>query len=236
MNWRDEAVSWATERMPNEACGLVVIHKGRERFIGCENQAIGTDHFIISAEDYADAEDIGDVVGIFHSHPNSNPEPSQADLVSCERSGLEWHIVSLPSVRWHSFRPSGYEAPLIGREFSHGVSDCYAIIRDWYKINRGVLLGDYERHDHWWNRGQNLYLDNYQAEGFIETDELHEGALLFMQIESPVPNHAAIYLGDNMILHHLQGRLSSRDIYSEYYRKHTVRILRYAGKGNQTIR
>ena len=48
-----------------------------------------------------------------------------------------------------------------------------------------------------------------------------------MQVASPVPNHAAVYLGDGLILHHLQGRLSSRDVYGGYWQKITTHILRY---------
>jgi cell wall-associated NlpC family hydrolase len=48
-----------------------------------------------------------------------------------------------------------------------------------------------------------------------------------MHIVSPVPNHVAIYIGDNKILHHVQGRLSSRDVYGSYYQKVTAKILRH---------
>jgi cell wall-associated NlpC family hydrolase len=48
-----------------------------------------------------------------------------------------------------------------------------------------------------------------------------------MQVASPVPNHAAVYLGDGLILHHLQGRLSSRDVYGGYWQKVTTHALRH---------
>jgi hypothetical protein len=48
-----------------------------------------------------------------------------------------------------------------------------------------------------------------------------------MQVASPVPNHAAIYLDDGPILHHLQGRLSSRDVYGGYWQKITTHTLRH---------
>jgi cell wall-associated NlpC family hydrolase len=167
---------------------------------------------------------------VVHSHPYLPALPSQADLVSCEATGLEWHIVSVPNGAWHSFRPSGYVAPLVGRVFSHGVLDCYAVIRDWWQQERGVTLPDFERSDGWWGRGENLYLDNFRRAGFEPCEDLHVGAGLLMQIGSPVPNHAAVYLGDDTILHHVQGRLSSRDIWGGYWRKNTTHILRYTGQ------
>ncbi|WP_043946890.1 NlpC/P60 family protein, partial [Ralstonia solanacearum] len=39
------------------------------------------------------------------------------------------------------------------------------------------------------------------------------GDVILMQVRAPVPNHAAVYLGGVQMLHHLHGRLSSRDVY-----------------------
>lgn len=229
MSWQEEAEAAARSGFPREVCGLVVVVKGRERYWPCNNRAEGDDHFIIDPSDYEAAEDVGEVVGVFHSHCNAPPEPSEADRVSCEASGLEWHIIGIPTGRWHSFRPSGYQAPLVGRQFQHGVLDCYALIRDWYKRERGIELMDFDRTDRWWHKGQNLYLDNFGKAGFVATDELHVGAVLLMQVQAPVPNHAAIYLGDDTILHHMHGRLSSRDVFGGYFKKNCVKVLRYAG-------
>ena len=228
MDWRAEAEEHARRHYPREACGLVVIVKGRERFFPCTNTAHGDDHFIIEPADYADAEDRGEIVAIWHSHCNIGPQPSEADMVSCERSGLEWHIYALPLDRWHSFKPTGYRAPLVGRQFQHGVLDCYALVRDWYAAERGVTLPDFVRTDDWWHRGQNLYLDNFGAAGFVVAESPRHGDVLLLQMTSPVPNHAGIWLDGDMMLHHIHGRLSSRDVYGEFYRKNTVKVLRYA--------
>ena len=66
-------------------------------------------------------------------------------------------------------------------------------------------------------------------EGFIKIplDEIKKHDLLFMQLEANLPNHAAIYLGDQQVLHHVQGRLSSRDILGEYYIKNTAFAARH---------
>lgn len=229
MDWQTYAEAHAAAAFPREACGLVVVVKGRERFHPCRNAAFGDDHFIITPEDYAAAEDTGEVVGVFHSHCQMGPEPSEADLVGCEKSGLPWHIFALPTKRWHSWQPTGYRAPLIGRRFQHGVLDCYALIRDWYAQERGITLLDFERTDNWWHRGQNLYLDNFGKAGFVVAESPQHGDVLLLQMSSPVPNHAGIWLEGDMILHHLHGRLSSRDVWGEFYRRNTVRVLRYAG-------
>lgn len=220
---------------PRESCGLLVIRKGREVYWPCRNLGVGTDQFVIHPEDYAKADEQGQIVAVVHSHPGLPPEPSQADRVACEASGLPWHIVSVPSVAWASIEPSGYVAPLVGREWSHGVLDCYALVRDWFRAERGIDLPNFTRFDDWWKRGENLYLDNFAHVGFevVEPDELQTGDCLLMQVASPVPNHAAVYLGDGLILHHLQGRLSSRDVYGGYWQKVTTHTLCY-GHGHSS--
>jgi cell wall-associated NlpC family hydrolase len=115
------------------------------------------------------------------------------------------------------------------------VLDCYTLIQDWYATQRGVTLPTPCREDDWWLKGGNLYLDNFVSAGFERVPmsddklprEFREGDVLLMQICAPVPNHAAIWLDDGTILHHLAGRLSSRDIFGGYYRKHTTHAIRY---------
>lgn len=225
---------------PRESCGLVVIAKGRERYIPCANTAQGTEHFVLPAEEYAAAEDIGAITAIVHSHPDAPPQPSQADLVSCEASGLPWHIVRVDLVdgaakagEMAPIEPSGYKAPLVGRQFFHGVLDCYQLIVDWYAEERGITLKQFERSDNWWNDGaSDLYTEGFPQAGFahIKDGELPQaGDVILMQIRAKngVPNHAAIYLGDGLMLHHLHGRLSSRDIYGGYFQEVTRAIVRY---------
>ena len=156
-------------------------------------------------------------------------KPSQADLVACEASGLPWFIVGYPSLVWEYLEPKGYIAPLVGREWTHGILDCYSIIRDWYKQERNIELPEFDRHDEWWKAGQNLYLDNILKVGFnpIEQKDLQEGDVILMTIGSSVPNHGALYLGNGVILHHIQNRLSTREVFGGYWLKNTTGYYRY---------
>lgn len=227
---REKALAHAVLEAPREACGLVIIERGREVYVPCRNKATSNDHFVLDPNDYAAAEDRGEIVGVFHSHPGAPAEPSEADRVSCEASGLAWYIVGLPSCAWMETRPCGYQAPLVGRQWAHGILDCYAIVRDYYAQVLGITLPNFHREDKWWLNGQSLYSDNFGKAGFSEVpfSELREHDVILMQIRSPVPNHAGVYVGGNLILHHNADRLSSRDNYAEYLRRHTVKVLRYA--------
>lgn len=230
----------AARAYPREACGLVLVVKGWPRYVPCTNAARGTEHFVLPAEEYAAAADQGEILGVVHSHPDATAQPSQADLVSCEASGLPWHIVRVDLVdgaptagEMVTIVPTGYQAPLVGRQFSHGVLDCYQLIVDWYAQERGIALPQFARADEWWNDGKSdLYTEGFPQAGFKKLPEgalLEVGDVILMQIRARngVPNHAAIYLGDGLMLHHLHGRLSSRDIYGGMWAENTRAILRY---------
>lgn len=221
----------AKAEFPREACGLMAVVKGRSRYFPCRNIAETPDeHFVLDG--WNEVEDLGEIVAVVHSHPTTNPQPSAADRVACEKSELPWFIVNPKTEQWGYCEPAGFELPYVGRQFVHGIVDCYALCRDWYKREWGLELRDYDRRDQWWNNGENLYLENFMNEGFykIPVQELQRGDALLMHIVSPVPNHAAIYLGDQQILHHVQGRLSSRDVYGGYYGKSTACALRHESR------
>lgn len=219
----------AAREYPRECCGLITVVRGKERYVPCRNIAENDQDFIIHPADYADAEDAGEVTAIVHSHCNRSPQPTQVDLVECEKHGKPWVIMSWPTGIVYTFEPTGYKADLVGREYHHGVLDCYELCRDYYKEKLGISLPDFPREDEWWLKGQNHYLDHFEENGFVKVDpntmRTHDGIL--MQVASPTPNHAAVYIGDNQILQHVRDRLSSRDIYGGWYRKCTVAVLRH---------
>lgn len=225
------ALAQARAEYPSEACGLVIERPSGLDYVPCRNVAEEIrGQFIMAAEDYARAEDGGKVVAVVHSHCDCPAKPSQADLKGCEQSGLPWHIVSIPNGTWESIRPSGYRAPLLGRDFVHGVFDCYSLIRDWYREERGIELPDFARRDEWWKAGENLYMDNFRVAGFTPVDTLEAGDVIIMQIGSRVPNHAAVYIGGGLMIHHLQKRLSAREVYGGQWRKNTRVIVRHGVK------
>lgn len=99
--------------------------------------------------------------------------------------------------------PSG--APLIGREYSHGIQDCYTIVKDYYNRELSIDLPDFTRDDRWWENASNasLYEENFKAAGFIsvpkEDIKLHDVLICYWG-DTALPNHALIYLGSNPTL------------------------------------
>ena len=95
MTWQDDALTHAKNEVPRESVGLLLNIKGKQKYFPCRNLSL-TDHqcFILDPEDYVKADNLGTVTAVVHSHPINPPTPSQADLIGCEQSGLEWHIVN----------------------------------------------------------------------------------------------------------------------------------------------
>lgn len=218
----------AAAEYPREACGLLVDGV----YVPCDNIAsTPSEHFVLAPASYLAASRLGKIEAVCHTHPNNTCEPSEADLSACEATKLPWYILSWPTAKLRSFAPSGYEAPLIGRTFVHGVHDCYSLARDYYKRTLGLDLPDFDRRDMWWNEGGNLYVENFQKAGFVRVDDAvreHDG--LLMQIVSKVTNHGAVYIGDGLILHHVQNRLSCRTPYGGYWAKNTTHHLRHVSQ------
>jgi len=238
---RAEIDAHALAEFPREACGLAIVQKGRHRYVPCRNVAESpAEHFQLSAEDYAHAEDRGEIVAVVHSHPNAWARASEADRVACETSGLPWIIVGVRDdgtgpfvVDVDTIAPCGFEAPLVGRAFVHGVLDCYTLVRDHFARELSIALPDFPRTDKWWERGDDLYMRHFAEAGFVPaTGALRPHDVILMQIRTPGiaqvdVNHAAVYLGDGAMVHHLYQRLSSRDVYGGYWAENTRLIIRH---------
>lgn len=118
----------------------------------------------------------------------------------------------------------------VGIPFVHGTTDCYSLIRDFYKNEFNIELSDYARPDYWWTKGQNLYMDNFKKEGFYLLDDREEpqfGDIFLIALGCSVASHGAIYIGENKILHHVQGRPSSIDRYRDVFRNWTLARIRH---------
>ena len=88
-----EILQQAKDEFPRESCGLIAVVKGASALFSVSNIAETPDeHFVLDG--WNDVEDQGEVIAVVHSHPKTIPEPSPADRVACEKSGLPWFIVN----------------------------------------------------------------------------------------------------------------------------------------------
>ena len=130
--------------------------------------------------------------------------------------------------------------PLLGRPFRHGVMDCYSIIRDWFRLERDVVLREFPRDWNWWIEGQDLYETGFAQAGgrLVAPEEAGEkGDVVLFRMRSKVPNHGAVLLGDGRMLHH-PGSLRPYDpmrvshiVPMERWARHATHWIRHGSPG-----
>lgn len=212
----------AIQQYPKEACGVLVSGE----FIPTVNVADDpTANFRIAPTQIISIETgVGPIEAVLHTHPydakadrgKHDPRwPSTSDMTSWLKGRVPWGIAScdgegISQVCWLD---EDNPEPLVGREFIHGINDCYSVVRDWFRLERGIVLPNYARGMEWWDRGLDLYSQNFRDAGFVEINitDATVGDVCLFQVMSPVINHAAVITGPNEILHHLFHRLSGYD-------------------------
>lgn len=211
---------------PEEACGIITKAGG---FIPAKNvHEDPTRQFKVEDDFY----EFYDEVAVFlHSHTvNVVGEdgkvqpvahgPTKFDMQSQQETPFPWGISmcdgenTTDPICWgDQLTPR----PLLGRQFVHGIWDCYSLVRDWHRMEKGIIIPDYPRSHLWWRKedgyeGADMYEQFFKEAGFervIRSTPL-PGDCFICRLKSPVLNHAGVYIGDGMILHHPGGSLSQR--------------------------
>lgn len=237
----------ARAEFPKESCGLVIdgVYKP------CKNVADDPENdFKISAQEQIRLIGSGKLQGVIHSHPNGPLFPSRSDMIGQINTGVAWVI--LPTFNGEDFgHPICWGGnqpvePLIGRQFNHGVADCYSLVRDVYRLGKEgcaaqdvdwpldpIELPEVPRDDCWWDLGEDLYSDHIAKFGFkpINFSEAQPGDAFLIKIRSEKLNHAGVLLNGGLILQHLVGRLSRREPAGLWARQADLWV-RYVGVGN----
>lgn len=218
-----------------EVCALVVAAGRKQQLITCENVHEKPESFFkISGRAWSDAEDIGEIVGVLHSHPGdgAKPIPTSDDIRGCNNSGVVWGIYAPDCDEYAELQPE--EPQLIGRPFALGSDDCWGLVMDWHK-KQGVDLNDWRVNYSWWEDQypDNFYFDNWKKEGFEEAPE-GPGCMMIMQVSANKWNHAGIITEDGQLLHHLYGNDSCVVPYKAgYFRDRTVLCVRHKNLGKE---
>lgn len=223
----EKAKLHAVECFPNESCGIIV----NKEYVKCSNVSDQpTQHFIIDPKIHQKYR--SSMQAVIHSHVNGNNFPSKDDMANQMKMSIPWGIICLDSKGmvfddfW--FGDQVPRTKLIGRPFRHGVHDCYALVRDWFLLEKGIVLPNYPRDNEWWKSGlQNILAEGFEDAGFFEVSKLErEGDVVIGMLRGKIPNHCAVYLGDYIILHHFSNSLSRREPVDRWL-KYVSHILRH---------
>ena len=241
-NVEQEAIEHAKEQFPKESVGIVV----DDRYIPLDNNHQNpTNDFKVDVGDYLK---YGDVQAVIHSHPHLGDivprlYPSELDMRTQMSMAVPWGIICCDKERSYPIQWFGDQVPIkefIARPFIHGIYDCYALIRDYYRKEHNLVIKDYPREWNWWATGNvHMYRDLFFDAGFkeIPLSQIREGdgflaTLGRHALRNNVVNHGGVYIGNDLILHHKSGdyaydttRPSSRECIQRYakYIKYIVR-------------
>lgn len=234
---------------PAECCGLII----GDEYYPCQNIADDPlNHFEIDPSEFIKLSKIGDIQAIVHSHPNGTGELSEIDKIQMGLHGVDWVICGIGKdlltddfyIDLQIHQAKAYHAPLLGREYVHGLQDCYTLVQDYYSRELNIDLPNFKRIDDWWEdeNYEALYENNFKKAGFTQVDDLQKHDVILCRVGRTFHiNHALIFLGngkltsevtpdcvgDNLVLHHPYGRLSVREMYGESWQRRTALVVRH---------
>jgi len=188
--------------LPNEACGYI---NAKREFVPLKNVASNP------KEEFKLSYNPKGALAIVHSHPDGPFYPSELDMRQQIATALPWGIAGIHEkhneVFW--FGDDAPIPPLVGRGFRHGVTDCYSLVRDYYRSIHSILIPEFPRSWEWWTGDAELYVKNFKQAGFAEidlNDALPGDGFIATIGRSKSANHAGVYLGNGLVLHHVARR------------------------------
>jgi proteasome lid subunit RPN8/RPN11 len=243
--WEPEVIAaiqqHARAEYPKEACGVIV----NDTYVPCENiHAEPTKYFRIDPEFTGPLLVDGKLQAVIHSHPDGPNHPSITDQQAQIDMGITWGVVSVIGdeqaatavcdvLWWGDDLP---EVPLEGRKFIWGIFHCYQLYRDWLYRNRGYRLPNFAYDQDFHRQGHNPFVEFCEFAGMtnlgkIDIEDLQVGDMLLGHVWGPVPNHCAVFVGNDQMLHHPPGGASRKDDLLRWWPKVDL-VFRYEPKSS----
>lgn len=225
-----DAIAHAKSEFPNESCGAIIEGK----YVPFENRADDkSDTFLINDVDFNQAYMDGKVECVIHSH-NDYPHASVADQIQQRAMDIPFGIINLKNrsviqtVFWGDSLPI---QSLEGRPFFFGVYDCYALVRDWIRINLGYTPPNPEREWCFWLDNISMYEDFINNRkvpfDFIPIKDAKYGDVLLYRIYgTKFLNHCGVISKNGLVLHHFVNELSGYKPVS-YFREYCNAAMRF---------
>lgn len=224
----------ALAEWPREAVGAVT----PAGYVALPNRSAEPEQrFRVVDQDLAGLE----ILALIHSHTAGQAQPSSADMAQQIAMALPWGIILTDGeVAADPFWFGDQCAPaaLEGRLFRSGVTDCFALVRDWWAVERGVVIPDVPRDWGWWVSdgapardliGSNAARCGFSLVGRGPEVEIQAGDVLALRNAGvAVPYHTGVAIGDGLMLHHFHGRLSRPDVLAPWLRSHPL-VFRHHG-------
>lgn len=230
-----------------EVCGIIV---EKDTVVKCRNSAQNPQvNFVI------EPQEIEGLIptGIYHSHClDTQPAIlSPADIANSKASKIPYILYHTIFQIWDYYDPAGiHPYPItpslylpkelgyyLGWRFEYNRSDCYTLIRSYYRGMLNIHIPDFPRGDieETTDPSWDMFTANFEKAGFRilnRNEPLEKNDVILMCIAGERTHHAAILLDPNTgkALHNLgEGRVSELFMYGGYWEKATRFVCRFAG-------
>lgn len=160
------------------------------------------------------------IEAIVHNHIGDHPYLSSFDRIAQIETGLPWWIVANGKI--HQYKCIDL---LRGRDFEYGKYDCGTLIEDAYAVC-GINLRHYKRKTMEADEANSVIIERLPKLGFSKVSSAQPGDVIATSMGGN-PNHLALVLDDERILHHVAGQYSRVVAYGSVMKKRTHSIWRH---------
>lgn len=250
-NIKESIKNECLKNINEELCGLILLKEGVYSVFSAANLSNSAQkHFVINPEDYLKAEELGKIIGVYHSHISDNNFLSEYDILNAKNQKLIYICHNVKNDVFDVYNPllegekSKYSV-YIGLTFEIGRNDCYSLVKNYLKsecyidlIETQELIG---RNKNWYKQNPNLFFDIFKLNKEIidlidyTGQELVGGDILMFDFLNnscsscdcdKAPHHLGVYLGRDMLLHHPVNKNSTVDFLNSKYLQSISKVVK----------
>ena len=142
---KNEIKSHSKEVAPLECCGLIYSSEDDEPTVfRCRNNETTQGRFSINTEDYLKASRKGEIIAAYHSHLEGVGF-SEFDMYNSNIHNMKYILFSIKENAFITYDPNSKFNEYVGRAFKIGATDCYTLLKDFYKNELSIDVRDYFR-------------------------------------------------------------------------------------------
>ena len=221
------------EEFPNEeVCGTVsldsnlIVNVNREKNYSANKE----NAFQISSQKVLGLKSL---LGIYHSHPFTDENPSPNDKANSEEMGIPFLIYSLKTKKFFLYIPRSLEpSKFSGRPYVKGFHECVNIPRDYYSLYCPSFKMAYENFNYFPPfdaKEANKYMLSIFDQGFERRDKeegiIKKDILIFYMANEKV-FHVGVCCDNDYFYHQRAHHLSGKDFLDDKWQKRIVRVYR----------
>ena len=229
---------FALESAPNECCGFLLDIDNSIHIFKCKNSAEDSlNNFLISPKEYIKASLIGKILYSYHSHPSEKHSDNFTllDKLNSIEHKIPMIVYNITNDKFSFFEDNHINSEYIGQPFEYNKNDCLSLVERFYEKEFKIQFIKRNRDENTIKDDPKIFIrniDNYGFQELTDKEELKYGDIIITN-SAFGPTHLMIFIGNNEILHHRIHGYSTTEIYSNLYKKNTVKRIRHKNNVNR---